>query len=109
MPCVAHLLGVAALVLENGGDEDEAIAALLHDAVEDHGGLAMLRELRQRYGRHVADIVAGCSHSWEEPKPPWRERKEKHLARLRRAPPYQVTARRRIRPPRAGLPRSRGV
>jgi GTP pyrophosphokinase len=82
VPYVAHLLGVAALVLEHGGDEDQAIAALLHDAVEDQGGRAVLEEIRRRFGEEVARIVADCTDADEEPKPPWRPRKEQFLASL---------------------------
>lgn len=82
VPYVSHLLGVAALVLEDGGDEDEAIAALLHDSVEDQGGLPMLEEIRSRFGVRVANIVDGCSDSYGSPKLPWRERKENYLQRL---------------------------
>ena len=82
IPYVAHLLGVTALVLEAGGDEDEAIAALLHDAVEDQGGWETLTEIQKRFGDRVADIVEGCSDAYTQPKPPWRERKESYLAHL---------------------------
>jgi (p)ppGpp synthase/HD superfamily hydrolase len=82
VPYVSHLLAVAALVLEYGGDEDQAIAALLHDAVEDQGGLPTLDEIRVRFGPNVAEIVAACSDSFETPKPPWRGRKERYLAHL---------------------------
>jgi len=82
IPYVAHLLAVTALVLEDGGDEDEAIAALLHDAVEDQGGAATLREIRRRFGSRVADIVQACSDTDVIPKPPWRERKEAYVAHL---------------------------
>lgn len=81
-PYVSHLLSVAALVLEHGGEEDDAIAALLHDAVEDQGGAFMLDEIRGRYGDAVADVVMECSDTDEDPKPPWRERKEGYLAAL---------------------------
>jgi (p)ppGpp synthase/HD superfamily hydrolase len=81
-PYVAHLLAVAALVLEHGGNEDEAIAALLHDAVEDQGGLPTLAEIRRRFGPTVADIVEGCTDTADSPKPPWRQRKEAYIARL---------------------------
>jgi (p)ppGpp synthase/HD superfamily hydrolase len=81
-PYVAHLLGVTAIVLEHGGDEDEAIGALLHDAVEDQGGRPRLDEIRQRFGPVVAEIVERCTDSFTTPKPPWRERKEKYLAHL---------------------------
>jgi (p)ppGpp synthase/HD superfamily hydrolase len=85
VPYVSHLLGVASLALEHGGDEDEAIAALLHDAVEDQGGETTLAEIRKRFGDRVAEIVAACSDSMGEPKPPWRERKEAYIARLKTA------------------------
>jgi GTP pyrophosphokinase len=81
-PYVAHLLGVASLVLEHGGDEDEAIAALLHDAVEDQGGAATREEIRRRFGERVAAIVDGCTDTDQTAKPPWRERKEAYLAHL---------------------------
>jgi (p)ppGpp synthase/HD superfamily hydrolase len=84
IPYIAHLMGVASLVLEAGGDEDLAIAALLHDVVEDCGGAPMLKEVRQRFGKRVADIVDGCTDAYEIPKPPWRERKESYLRRLKR-------------------------
>ncbi|MEI8132902.1 MAG: HD domain-containing protein, partial [Leptolinea sp.] len=61
VPYVAHLLGVASLVLEYGGSEDEAIAALLHDAVEDQGGQKTRQEIAQRFGENVAQIVDGCT------------------------------------------------
>lgn len=86
-PYIGHLLGVTALVLENGGDEDEAIAALLHDAVEDQGGVITLEAIRRRFGERVAKIVEGCTDSFTTPKPPWRERKEDYLEKLRKAPP----------------------
>jgi (p)ppGpp synthase/HD superfamily hydrolase len=82
VPYVAHLLGVSSLVLEHGGDEDEAIAALLHDAVEDQGGPPTLARIAAAFGARVAAIVEGCSDSMGEPKPPWRARKEHYLAHL---------------------------
>ncbi len=82
VPYVAHLLGVAALVLEAGGDEDQAIAALLHDAVEDQGGLPQLDEIRREFGGRVAVIVTDCSDSFTQPKPDWYERKKKYLEHL---------------------------
>jgi (p)ppGpp synthase/HD superfamily hydrolase len=85
-PYVAHLLAVAAIVMEYGGDEDEAIAALLHDAVEDQGGTATREEIGRRFGQRVAQIVDGCTDTAESPKPPWRERKEAFIARLANAP-----------------------
>jgi (p)ppGpp synthase/HD superfamily hydrolase len=85
-PYIAHLLGVAALVIEDGGSEDEAIAALLHDAIEDQGGDVTRQEVRRRFGERVVAIVEGCSDTDAVPKPPWRERKERFLASLDRAP-----------------------
>jgi (p)ppGpp synthase/HD superfamily hydrolase len=84
-PYIAHLMGVASLVLEFGGDEDLAIAALLHDVVEDCGGAPMLKEVRRRFGSRVAKIVDGCTDSDADPKPPWRERKEKYIWHLKSA------------------------
>jgi len=85
IPYIAHLMGVASLVLEFGGDEDMAIAALLHDVVEDCGGTPMLKEVRRRFGSRVANIVEGCTDSFTDPKPPWRERKESYLRHLKAA------------------------
>jgi len=82
IPYVSHLLSVAALVLEHGGSEEEAIAALLHDAVEDQGGKSTLERIRGRFGDYVAHIVQACSDTDQIPKPSWRERKEKYLAHL---------------------------
>ncbi len=86
VPYFAHLMGVASLVLEAGGDEDTAIAALLHDAVEDQGGYKTLDEIRRKFGERVAGIVDLCSDAYVSPKPPWRERKEETLKKLRDAP-----------------------
>jgi (p)ppGpp synthase/HD superfamily hydrolase len=86
-PYIAHLLSVAALVIEDGGGEDEAIAALLHDAIEDQGGDTVRQEIRRRFGNRVVAIVDGCSDADTVPKPPWRERKERFLASLAAAPP----------------------
>jgi GTP pyrophosphokinase len=86
-PYIAHPLAVTSLVLERGGDEDEAIGALLHDAPEDQGGEATLAEIRRRFGPAVAEIVEGCSDTMATPKPPWRARKEAFLARLPHASP----------------------
>jgi (p)ppGpp synthase/HD superfamily hydrolase len=86
IPYVSHLLAVCSLVLEDGGTEDEAIAALLHDAVEDQGGRKTLEEIRRRLGSTVAQIVEGCSDSESIPKRPWRERKERYIAHVRNAP-----------------------
>jgi len=84
IPYLAHLIGVASLVLEAGGDEDLAIAALLHDVVEDCGGEPVLKEVRRRFGRKVAQIVDGCTDAYAIPKPPWRERKEGYIRRLKK-------------------------
>jgi GTP pyrophosphokinase len=85
-PYVTHLLAVASIVGENGGTEDEVVAALLHDAPEDQGGKARLGEIRVRFGDEVAEIVDGCTDTYETPKPPWRERKDRYLAHLADAP-----------------------
>lgn len=85
VPYAAHLLAVAALVLEHGGDEEEAIAALLHDAPEDQGGAPTLAEVGRRFGARVESIVAACSDTFEEPKPLWQARKEAHIEHMRRA------------------------
>jgi (p)ppGpp synthase/HD superfamily hydrolase len=82
VPYIAHLLGVTAIALEHGADEDEAIAALLHDAVEDQGGQATAEEIRRRFGERVIAIVLGCTDADTIPKPPWRERKERYIAHL---------------------------
>ncbi len=89
-PYVAHLLAVAATVLEYGGDEDLAIAALLHDSVEDQGGKARLEDVRNRFGERVARIVEACSDSLAdtakgERKAHWQERKEAYIAHLQQA------------------------
>lgn len=84
IPYIAHLMGVASLVLEAGGDEEIAIAALLHDVVEDCGGAQMLKEVRRRFGKRVAGIVDGCTDAYVMPRPEWRERKESYIHRLRK-------------------------
>jgi GTP pyrophosphokinase len=76
-------MAVAALVLEAGGDEDQAIAGLLHDVVEDCGGHPVLEEVRARFGDRVATIVQGCTDAYTIPKPPWKQRKLDFLALLR--------------------------
>jgi (p)ppGpp synthase/HD superfamily hydrolase len=85
-PYIAHLMGVTAIVLTHGGDEDQAIAALLHDAVEDAGGAPVLARIRAQFGERVAQIVEGCTDSDQTPKPPWRARKEAYIAHVRTAP-----------------------
>ncbi len=86
-PYIAHLMSVCGLVLETGGDEDTAIAALLHDAVEDQGGHQTLEEIRKLFGNQVAEIVDLCSDAYTIPKPPWHTRKETYLAHLSEATP----------------------
>ena len=87
IPYVSHLLGVCSLVLNDGGDEDEAIAALLHDALEDHGDAVTASELAARFGTRVGDLVVSCTDTPPEftsgEKPPWRGRKEQYLAHVR--------------------------
>jgi (p)ppGpp synthase/HD superfamily hydrolase len=85
VPYFGHLLGVTSIVLETGASEDEAIAALLHDAAEDQGGRETLERIGDEFGEAVADIVESCSDSLGEPKPPWRERKRAYLEHLDRA------------------------
>ncbi len=83
IPYLSHLVAVAALVMEDGGDEDEVIAALLHDAVEDQGGAATAEVIRKQFGDRVADVVVECSDAVPEEaheKLPWHERKRHHLA-----------------------------
>ncbi len=87
IPYVIHLLAVAAIVGEHGGTEEETIAALLHDAVEDQGGQARLSDIRLRFGDTVATIVWGCTDAETIPKPPWRARKEVYVAHLAQASP----------------------
>jgi (p)ppGpp synthase/HD superfamily hydrolase len=87
IPYITHLLSVAALVLEAGGTEEEAIAGLLHDAVEDQGGKSTREEIRQLFGETVVAIVDGCTESDTYPKPPWLERKKRYLENLHHASP----------------------
>jgi (p)ppGpp synthase/HD superfamily hydrolase len=86
-PYAAHLLRVAGIALEHGADEDEAMAAVLHDAIEDGGGPAAREAIRGRFGGRVVEIVDGCTDTDQTPKPPWRRRKETFLARLPAASP----------------------
>jgi (p)ppGpp synthase/HD superfamily hydrolase len=83
-PYVGHLLGVAAIVIQHGGGEDEVIAALLHDAVEDQGGLPRLDEIREKFGERVARVVDGCTDSYEVSgeKRDWHERKRAYIAKV---------------------------
>jgi (p)ppGpp synthase/HD superfamily hydrolase len=73
---------VSALVIENGGTEDQAIGALLHDAAEDQGGMKTLDEVRKRFGDVIGEIVSDCTDAWDDPKPLWQPRKEAYLAEL---------------------------
>jgi (p)ppGpp synthase/HD superfamily hydrolase len=84
IPYMTHLLGVASLVLENGAQsEEEVIGALLHDAAEDQGGRPRLEDIREQFGDQVGHIVDACTDTYENPKPPWRERKEAYVTHVR--------------------------
>ena len=83
IPYISHLMSVSALILEAGGTEDEAIAGLLHDAVEDQGGKATREEIRQKFGETVVEIVDGCTETDITPKPPWKERKIQYIENIR--------------------------
>jgi len=87
VPYITHPLAVAAIVGECGGDEDQFIAALLHDAVEDQGGGPVLDQIRGQFGARVADFVSACSDTDVSPKPPWKERKTAHIAHVAAADP----------------------
>jgi (p)ppGpp synthase/HD superfamily hydrolase len=82
-PYIGHLMGVSSIVIDDGGTEDEAIAALLHDAAEDFGGRERLEDIRQRFGDAVAKIVEDCTDAWTTPKPPWAERKLRYAEHAR--------------------------
>jgi (p)ppGpp synthase/HD superfamily hydrolase len=82
VPYMAHLLGTAGIVLAFGGDEEQGIAGLLHDAPENQGGRDRLADIEARFGSRVARMVEGCTDTLESPKPPWKVRKQRHLARL---------------------------
>lgn len=82
IPYLSHLMGVASIAMDHGADEDIAIAALLHDSVEDAGGDATGNEVRRRFGERVARIVYACTDTSESPKPPWLERKKAYLSHL---------------------------
>ena len=85
IPYVSHLLEVCAIVLRHGGNEDAAIAALLHDAAEDHGGEPRLVDIRRNFGRRVETIVRECTDSVDTPKKPWEVRKREYLKHLTRS------------------------
>jgi GTP pyrophosphokinase len=82
VPYIAHLLAVSSIALEYGANEEEAIAALLHDAIEDQGGAATREEIRRRFGDTITEIVDGCTDADTTPKPPWRQRKEAYIAHI---------------------------
>ena len=86
-PYISHLMAVSAMVLERGGNETEAIAALLHDAAEDCGGRPMLDTVGVLFGPEVAAIVEACTDTMEEPKPAWKPRKVAYVAHLAAASP----------------------
>ena len=83
-PYIGHLMGVTSIVLDDGGTEDEAIGALLHDAAEDQGGRERLEDIRARFGDAVARIVEDCTDSWQMPKRPWIDRKREYVEHARR-------------------------
>jgi (p)ppGpp synthase/HD superfamily hydrolase len=85
IPYIAHIVGVAAIALEYGANETEAIAALLHDAVEDCGGVKRLRDIERKFGKSVATIVDGCTDTDQTPKPPWLKRKKAYVKHVRHA------------------------
>jgi (p)ppGpp synthase/HD superfamily hydrolase len=85
IPYIAHIIGVTAIAMEYGANETEAIAALLHDAVEDGGGAKRLRDIERKFGKDVARIVEGCTDTDQAQKPPWLERKKTYLAHVRHA------------------------
>lgn len=87
VPYLSHLMAVASLVLEAGGDEEMAIAALLHDVVEDCGGMPRLRDVRKLFGDRVAKIVEGCTDSFSDPKLEWKQRKDDYVEHLKHADP----------------------
>ncbi|HET7696496.1 MAG TPA: HD domain-containing protein [Vicinamibacterales bacterium] len=90
VPYLGHLMGVASIVIDDGGGEDEAIAALLHDAAEDSGGRARLDDIRSRFGDAVARIVEDCTDAWTEPKAPWLERKRQYAEHARTLAPASL-------------------
>lgn len=87
VPYITHLMAVASLVGEHGGSEDQVMAALLHDAVEDQGGEETLERIRDYFGEKVAGLVEACSDARAEPKPAWLPRKQLFLDALRTASP----------------------
>ena len=89
-PYIGHLMGVASIVIDDGGSEDEAIAGLLHDAAEDCGGRERLDDIRARFGDVVAKIVEDCTDSWTIPKAPWTERKQKYVEHAKTLAPASL-------------------
>ena len=85
IPYIFHLLRVTSLVSEHSGNEYKAIAATLHDAVEDRDGKEAFTLIKSKFGSNVADIVWGCSDSYETPKPPWRDRKKNYIQHIAKA------------------------
>jgi len=85
-PYITHLMAVAALTGEFGGTEEQMIAAMLHDAVEDQGGAATRERIREAFGDHIVELVDACSDTDESPKPPWQARKEAFLEKTRHLP-----------------------
>ena len=90
VPYLGHLMGVASIVIDDGGTEDEAITALLHDAAEDCGGRERLEDIRARFGDAAARIVEDCTDSWTTPKPPWAQRKQRYAEHARTLPPASL-------------------
>jgi (p)ppGpp synthase/HD superfamily hydrolase len=90
IPYLSHLLTVAAIVLEDDPDEDVAIAALLHDGPEDHGGRETLKLITEQFGPRVGEIVYECSDTFAKPKPKWLPRKKRFLARLSKVEDPQI-------------------
>ncbi len=90
VPYITHLMSVAGIVADFGGDEDQIIAGLLHDVVEDQGGAPRLAEIEAQFGSRVARMVSDCTDADVQPKPPWRERKERYIAHLAEALPESL-------------------
>jgi (p)ppGpp synthase/HD superfamily hydrolase len=90
IPYISHLMTVSALVVDHGGNEDQAIAALLLDAAEDQGGRETLDDIRATFGEAVASTGVDSTHAWTEPKPPWRAHKDTYLAALPHKPPTSL-------------------
>ena len=90
IPYISHLMTVSSLIMEHGGDQEQAIAGLLHDAVEDQGGQNTLNEIRNKFGDKVANIVSDCTDAWQEPKPRWKARKLDYLESLFIKPNYSL-------------------